>query len=154
MTTYSGVPVKELENLRRNIREVGGKFHIVKNTLMSRAFEDAGLEIPAEMLLGTTAVGFATDDVPAVAKAIVDLARELGTVNLKGGYVDKVLYDAAQIERLADLPPLPVLRSQLLSLIQTPASRVALSLASSVRQIVNVTKAYADTETQESASAA
>jgi large subunit ribosomal protein L10 len=89
-----------------------------------------------------------------VAKAIVDLARELGTVNLKGGYVDKVLYDAAQIERLADLPPLPVLRSQLLSLIQTPASRVALSLASSVRQIVNVTKAYADTETQESASAA
>lgn len=110
ITSYSGVPVKDLETLRRHIREVGGEFLIVKNTLAGRALDAVGISLPTEILIGTTAIGFATDDIPGVAKAVVDLARGFDSVNIKGGVIEKVLYDAAQVTMLADLPPLPVLK--------------------------------------------
>ncbi|NIM92913.1 MAG: 50S ribosomal protein L10 [Anaerolineales bacterium] len=146
ITSYSGVPVKELEGLRRKVRELGGEFHIVKNTLVNMAFDDAGIELPDEIYIGTTAIGFATDDFPGVTKVIVEMARENEDVEIKGGVLEKDFYNALQMKQLADLPPLPVLRAQLLGLMQAPATRVASVLTSSVRQIVNVTKAYADSE--------
>jgi large subunit ribosomal protein L10 len=147
ITSYSGVPVKELESLRKKVREMGGEFHIVKNTLMELALKDAGLTIPAPILEGTTAVGFAVEDVPGMAKVIMDIARESGTMSIKGGVIDRTVYDSAQVQRIADLPPLPVVQAQLLSMIQTPASRVAAILSGSIRQLVSVTKAYADSGT-------
>lgn len=146
LTSYSGVTVKELEEVRRKIRELGGEFHVVKNTLFALVMEEAGITLPEDTYVGTTAIGFAVEEIPGVAKAIVDLAREVETVSIKGGLLEKAIYDASQIEMLADLPPLPVLRSQMLSVLQAPASRVAMSLAGSVRQLLNVTKAYAETE--------
>lgn len=146
MTSYSGVSVKQLEAVRRKIRELGGEFHIVKNTLFSLVMNEAGISLPEDAYIGTTAIGFAMEEIPGVAKAIVDLAREVESVNLKGGLIENVAYDAAQIEMLADLPPLPVLRGQLLSVLQAPASRIAMILAGSVRQLVNVTNAFAESE--------
>lgn len=144
LASYSGVPVKDLESLRRKIREVGGEFHIVKNTLIQRAFDEKGYGFPEEMLNGTTAIGFATDDVPSVAKAVLDVSRESGTMEIKGGMIEQTLYDSTKIIRLAELPPLPVLRAQLMSQIQSPGTRIASALANSVRQIINVTKAYSE----------
>lgn len=144
LTSYSGVPVKDLESLRRKVREVDGEFHIVKNTLIQRVFDEKGFSIPDEMLVGTTAIGFANEDVPGVAKAILDLSRDSGTMEIKGGMIEKTLYDSSKIVQLAELPPLPVMRAQLLSQIQSPGTRIALALANSVRQIINVTKAYSE----------
>lgn len=146
LTSYSGVTVKELEEVRRKVRELGGEFHVVKNTLFALVMNEAGIALPEETYVGTTAIGFAMEEIPGVAKAIVDLAREVETVSIKGGLLEQAIYDASQIEMLADLPPLPVVRSQLLSMLQAPASRVAMSLAGSVRQLLNVTKAYAESE--------
>ncbi len=58
--------------------------------------------------------------------------------------VNGVAYDAAQMVRLADMPPLPVLRAQLLGLLNTPATRLASSLAAPARQLATVVKAYAE----------
>ncbi|MHC4843847.1 MAG: 50S ribosomal protein L10 [Planctomycetota bacterium] len=149
ITTYSGITVKQLEALRRNIRDLGGQFYIVKNSLMELAFNDAGITLPEEILEGTTAIGFTNEDLPALAKVILDLAKDTGTMSIKAGVVEKTTFDGAQMRRIAELPPLPILQAQLLSMIQTPANRVASALASSVRQIVNVTKAYADTGSAE-----
>ena len=146
MTSYSGVPVKQLESVRRKIRDLGGEFHIVKNTLFSIVMNEAGISLPEETYIGTTAIGFATEEVPGVAKAIVDLARDVESVMVKGGLIDNVVYDATQITMLADLPPLPVLRGQLLSVLQAPASRIGMTLAGSVRQLVNIASAYAESE--------
>ncbi|OGO14899.1 MAG: 50S ribosomal protein L10 [Chloroflexi bacterium RBG_16_48_8] len=145
LTSFSGITVKELEGLRRNIREIGGEFHVVKNTLIELALKDAGITLPNEILQGTTAIGFTSEDIPGLAKAISELARESGSIDIKGGVVEKVVYNGNQMKSLADLPPLPILQAKLLSMIQTPASRVAMVLAGSVRQLINVTKAYADT---------
>jgi len=146
ITSFSGVSVKELEIVRRQIRDLGGEFHIVKNTLFALAMNKVGMSLPEETYTGTTAIGFANEEIPAVAKVIVDLARDVEAVSLKGGLIEKIVYDAAQVEMLANLPPLPVLRAQLLSTLQAPGSSIARALASSVRQLVNVTKAFADKE--------
>jgi len=146
MTAYSGLSVKELEGLRHKIREVGGEFHIVKNNLAKRAFDEVGVPLPEGALVGPTAIGFASEDVLGVAKAIVDLARQMDFINVKGAVIDGVIYDELQVTRLANLPPLPMVRAQLLSMLQAPASRIAGVLAGSIRQVVRVLKAYSEAE--------
>ena len=95
LTSFSGVTVKDLQGLRGQIREVGGEFHIVKNSLMDLAFKDLKLPLPEGATDGTTAIGFATEEIPAVAKAIVDLSREAETLQIKGGLIDGELIDSA-----------------------------------------------------------
>ena len=146
LTAYSGLKTQQLEGLRRKVREMGGEFHVVKNTLMERAFLEASLPLPGGTLQGTTAVGVASEDVPGLAKTIVEFARTSEFLKVKGAVIGGVAYSAQQAERLADLPPLPVLRAQLLGMINAPASRLAGVVAGSVRQLVNVVQAYAKTE--------
>ncbi len=144
LTSYSGVTVGDLEGLRRRLRESGGEFHIVKNSLIKRVLDEAGMALPEGGLDGTTAIGFATDDIPGVAKAIVDLAKAGNLLQVKGAIIEGQPYSAAQVMELAELPPMPVVQARLIGLLQAPASRVASALAGSVRQVLNVVHAYAE----------
>lgn len=146
LTEYSGLSVRELETLRGDIGELGGSFLVVKNTLAERAFKEEQVPFTDDAFVGTTAIGFAIEDIPGVAKVIVDLAKETENVSIKCGVVDGILYDGAKMEQLANLPPLPVVRAQLLGLINTPASQIAGTLASSVRQVINVMNARAESD--------
>lgn len=146
MTGYSGLSVKDLEGLRRKIREVGGEFHIIKNNLADLAFKGAGLPMPEGSLEGPTAIGFAFEDVIGVAKAIVDLARDTEVAYVKGAVIEGVVYDTAQVTHMANLPPMPVVQAQLLSVLQAPASRIAGVLNGSIQQLVNVLNAFSETE--------
>ncbi len=147
-TSYSGLSVREMESLRRQVREAGGEFHVVKNRLVKLAFESVGLPLPDGVLVGTTALGFAEEDIPSVTKAIVELAKESGRLEVKGGIIDGKPYDAQEVVRLAELPPLPVLRAQLLGLLQTPATRLAGSLVAPARQLASVFRAYSEAAAQ------
>jgi large subunit ribosomal protein L10 len=144
LTGIEGLSVKDLQDLRAKIREVGGEFHIVKNRLLLLALEEVKATLPEGALLGTTAIGFAMDEIPAVAKAIVDLVKDAETVGIKGGVIEGETLDAGQITMLAELPPLPVLQAQLMALISTPARQVAGVLQGTLRNILNVTHAYAE----------
>jgi large subunit ribosomal protein L10 len=124
----------------------GGEFHIIKNTLAALAFKEIDLNLPEGALDGPTAIGFASEDAVEVAKAIVDLSKESEILSVKGAIIDGSLFSSRQVYQLAELPPLPVVRAQLLGLIQTPAGNIARALASSVRQVMNVLKAYSDSE--------
>lgn len=143
---YSGITVRDMEELRAKIREAGGSFHVVKNSLLTIALEEEGVAAPEGSLEGTTAVGFATEDVPAVAKALVDLAKERDVLRIKSAIVDGTIYGDTKVQRLAELPPLDVVRSQLIGVLLAPGSRVASVLSSSVRQVVNVVNAFAQSE--------
>lgn len=147
LTAYSGLTVRQLEELRRKVRDQGGEFHVVQNRLAKLAFKEAGMPVPEEALVGTTAIGFASEDVLALAKMIVEAGRQSDFIRVKGGVVEGVLYGGRQIEQLAELPPLPILRSHLLGLLRAPAGRAAGALAGSVRQLVNVVKAYSESAT-------
>ncbi|MBT3390917.1 MAG: 50S ribosomal protein L10 [Chloroflexi bacterium] len=144
LTKYIGLTVSDLDKLRADIREAGGEFHIVKNTLAKIALEQAGMEIKEEDFQGDTAVGFAFQDSPGLAKAIVDFADESDFVEIKMGYLNGQLVSPAEIIALAKVPPLPVVRAQLLGTLSAPASKLARILAEPGRQIAGVLKAYSE----------
>lgn len=146
ITEYSGLTVKNLDELRDKIRETGGEFHIVKNTLGKLAFDNAGLTYQEDLFIGSTAFGFSFEDAPALAKTMTDFAKASDFLKIKAGYLDRQAMSADAVRSLANLPPLPVMRSKLLGLITTPASKLASLLAEPGRQVAVVIKAYADAE--------
>jgi len=146
LTEYIGLSAKDLEQLRLKIREAGGEMHVIKNTLGKLVFEEAGLDLPENVYEGSTAISFAYANAPDLAKAISDFAKTSDFVNIKAGILDGRAITADEVKALADLPPLPVVRAQLLGTIMAPASRLARVLAEPGRQIASVIKAYADKE--------
>lgn len=147
LTEYTGLSMKGIDDLRARVREVGGEFHIVKNTLGEVAFQSAGLELPKEYFQGSSAIVFAFRDAPETAKVLSDFARTSEFVKIKGGYLDRNPISAAEVKSLAELPPLPVMRAQLLGVISAPASKLVRTLAEPARQVASVLKAYADKDT-------
>ena len=144
LAEYSGMSMQDIDALRAKIREAGGEFHIVKNTLGMLAFEKAGLSLPENFFIGSTAVSFAFNDVPAVAKAMTEFARTAEALKVKGGYLDNHPMTAEAVKSLADLPPLPVVRAQLLGTILAPASKLVRTLAEPGRQVAAVVRAYSE----------
>ena len=146
MAEYLGMKVKDMEELRSRVREAGGEFHVVKNTLMTRVLEDNGMEYKNDDFLETTAIGFAFEDAPALAKAMTDFAKESDFLKIKAGYLERRLMNADEVIALANVPPLPVMRATLLSTILAPASQLARTLAEPGRQVAAVLRAYSDAE--------
>jgi large subunit ribosomal protein L10 len=151
VTEYLGMSMKQVDELRAKVRETGGEFHIIKNTLGEVALKQAGLSIPAKLLEGSSAIIFAFQDAPEMAKVIKEYARTSEFIKIKGGYLEKHSISAAEVVSLADLPPLPVLRAQLLGTIMAPASKLVRTLAEPARQLAAVIQAYADKDAATSA---
>ena len=118
---YRGLTHAELDAVRTELLKHGARFSVVKNTLTRRAAEAAGVEGLDELLAGPTAVAFVTDgDLVAVAKTLSDTARETRRLALKGGVLEGKSIGADAVENLATLPPLDVLRGQVLGAIVAP----------------------------------
>lgn len=146
LAEYTGMNVKQMNALRDKVYEANGAFHVTKNTLFQIALEKAAKELPADFLEGQLATGFALEEAPALAKALVDYAKDDEKVTLRGGFLGDEFVTVEQIEALAKLPSLDQLRAQIIGLIDGPARNVASVLASGVRQVVNVIDAYAKNE--------
>ena len=144
LTEYSGMSMKDMDALRAKIREVGGEFHIIKNTLGTQSFQKAGMVHAEKYLVGSTAVAFAFNDAPAVAKAIIEFAKTSNFLKVKGGYLGKQHIKAEAVKSLSEMPPLPVMRAQLLGVLSAPASKLVRTLAEPGRSVAGVIKAYAD----------
>ena len=147
--TYHKMAMKDIDALRAEAREIGGEFHVVKNTLMNIAlsnagFEDAGLFDKSSML----AVAF--EDAPSMAK-IVDKASSSDIFAIKGGYLDGAPVSASEVQTLAKLPALPQMRAQLLALISTPATQLVRTIKEPARMVAAVLKSYSEKSTAEAA---
>ena len=153
LSEYTGMSMKEIDDLRAKIREAGGEFHIIKNTLAKLAFEQAGMSVPVGYLEGSTAASFAFEDAPAIAKAMTDFARTVESLKIKGGYLDSRPMDSKQVIALAELPPLPVMRARLLGTFLAPASQLARTLAEPARALAAVFQAYAESANAENVAA-
>ena len=119
---YRGLTNKQLEAVRDQLIPLGARFRIVKNTLTRRAAEQAGAEALLVMLEGPTAIAFveASGDPAAVAKALAGTAKQTNVLVLRGGILEGKQLSAEEIERLAILPPLDVLRGELVGAIVAP----------------------------------
>jgi large subunit ribosomal protein L10 len=144
LVEYTGAKMKDLDNIRAKIRESGGEFHIVKNTLVRRVFADNGMELPKDYLVKSTAVSFAFTDPASTAKALTDATKGSEYVKVKGGFMTGKSLSAAQVKALSDLPPLPVVRAQLLGVLQAPAGKLVRTIAEPARGLAGVIKAFSE----------
>lgn len=144
LVEYSGLKMKDLDVIRAKARENGGEFHVVKNKLAKLALEKAGYSVPADYAEKSTAIGFAFKDAAGFAKALTEATKGMEAVKVKGGFLDAKALSAVQVKSLASLPPLPVVRAQLLGVLQAPASKLVRTLAEPGRSLAYVVKAYSD----------
>lgn len=128
ITNYSGVKVNDLAVLRRQLTEKNAQYKVVKNNLFKRALEQRGYENIDEFLKGPVAVAFAGEEAGDVAKTLKEFAQKNEKFSFTAGVIDKVVYDESQIKRIADLPSKEVLLSQTMSLINGPASGIAIGM--------------------------
>jgi large subunit ribosomal protein L10 len=119
---YRGLTMPQIDALRTRLLESGARFSVVKNTLTRRAAEAAGNEALLTLLEGPSAIAFieSDGDMVAAAKALADSARETRVLAIRGGVMSGREMTAAEVESLAMLPPLEVLRGQVLGAIVAP----------------------------------
>jgi large subunit ribosomal protein L10 len=124
---YRGLTMPQIDSLRGKLIENGARFSVVKNTLTRRAAEAAGADALLALLEGPSAIAFieADGDMVAVAKALADSARETKVLEIRGGVMQGREISASDVEELAKLPPLDVLRGQVLGAIIAPLSAIA-----------------------------
>jgi len=123
---YRGLTNKQLEALRDQLIPHGARFRIVKNTLTRRAAEQAGADALLVMLEGPTAIAFieSSGDPAAVAKALAATAKETNVLALRGGILEGKTLSGDDVEQLAKLPPVDVLRGQLVGAIVAPLTQL------------------------------
>ncbi|AAV60243.1 50S ribosomal protein L10 [Streptococcus thermophilus LMG 18311] len=120
-----GLTVDQDTVLRRNLRESGVEFKVIKNSILSRAAEKAGLEDLKKLFVGPSAVAFSNEDVIAPAKVISEFAKGAEALEIKGGVVDGAITSVEEINALASLPNKEGMLSMLLSVLQAPVRNVA-----------------------------
>jgi large subunit ribosomal protein L10 len=123
---YRGLTMPQIDELRTKLLEHGARFAVVKNTLTRRAAEAAGTDTLLALLEGPTAIAFleSDGDPVAVAKALVDAARETRVLELRGGMLEGRPVEPGEIESLAKLPAADVLRAQVLGAIAAPLTGI------------------------------
>jgi large subunit ribosomal protein L10 len=142
VTRYSGLNVAELTELRRQMRQMGAGFKVVKNRLTKRALDGTAYGPLADLLQGPTAIAYSGDPV-AAAKAVTDFAKKNEKLVLVGGAIGQNRLDAAAVRALAQLPSLDQLRGKLVGLLQAPAAKLAALTKAPAGQLARLFAAFA-----------
>jgi large subunit ribosomal protein L10 len=124
---YRGLTMPQIDALRSKLIENGARFTVVKNTLTRRAAEAAGADALLAMLEGPSAIAFVESDgdAVAVAKALADSARETRVLEIRGGVMQGRVISGEDVDALAKLPPLEVLRGQVIGAVIAPLNAIA-----------------------------
>ena len=148
ITDYAKMTVTEFAQLRKKLRAAHAECHVVKNSMLRHAAKEAGLGEFDSVLAGMTAVviGSPKADVSAAAKILKQFTKETEKGKVKLGVMGQQVLQPADVEAVAELPSLDVLRAQLIGLIQTPAVRIAVVLGAPASQLARVIRAHADKE--------
>ncbi|MQW23368.1 MULTISPECIES: 50S ribosomal protein L10 [unclassified Lactococcus] len=121
-----GLTVEQDTQLRKNLREAGVEFKVVKNSILRRAAEKAGIE--GMEFSGPSAVAFSNEDVVAPAKILSEFAKTAENLEVKGGIIEGKVSSHEEIAAIAALPSREGLLSMLLSVLQAPVRNVALAV--------------------------
>lgn len=143
LAAYRGLRVTEINAVRRQLREAGARFTVIKNRLFRLALADTEASALAEVVDGPTAVVF-TDEPVAAAKALSEAAREYGPLEMTGGLVEGELLDAAGLAALAQLPTRQELLGQVAAALNSPLSGLVYTLGGIINEFVYTLQAVAD----------
>ena len=122
---YKGITVEDDTKLRKELRENGVKYTVVKNTLIKRAAEKAGLNGIDDVLNGTSAIATSAEDYVAAARILQKFAEQHDNFKVKTGYLDNEVISLDKIQSLAKLPSREVLLANVLGAFQAPIASFA-----------------------------
>lgn len=125
LVDYRGLTVEQDTRLRKTLREEGITYKVYKNTMMNFAFKGTDFEGLAPYLEGPSAIAISTTDATAPARVIAKFAKEADKLEIKGGVIEGIVYDAAGITSIAKIPSREELLSKLLGSIQSPITNFA-----------------------------
>jgi len=138
VTQYRGLKVAEIQGLRKRLHPRGVEYHVVKNSLLSRAASKTKRVGLAELLSGPTAIAFSNGDEVELAKGLMDEARVLKALRIVGGLLGGETVTAEDISALARLPGRAYLQGQIVGSIQAPLGQLASLLEAPFRNLVHV----------------
>jgi len=141
VTHYAGLTVAEMGDLRGRMREAGASFKVTKNRLTRLALDGTKFENLADLFIGPTAIAYSEDPV-AAAKVAVNFAKDNDKLVVLGGALGAESLDIERIRTLAALPSLDELRAKIISMLKTPATRIAGVLQAPAGQLARVMGAY------------
>ena len=122
---YKGISVADDTKLRKELREAGIDYFVVKNTILGRAIEGTDLEEMKSVLEGTTAIALSNEDYTAAARILCKYAESHDNFKVKSGFLDGKVVDVATIDSLAKLPTKEVLLATVCSAFQAPIAAFA-----------------------------
>jgi large subunit ribosomal protein L10 len=137
---YRGLTMPQIDALRGRLLEHGARLSVVKNTLTRRAAEAAGIDALLALLEGPSAIAFIeTDGDPAaVAKALADSARETRVLEVRGGIMQGRQISGEDVEELAKLPPMDILRGQVVGAIVAPLNALLALVSAPLQDLVGL----------------
>ena len=142
VTHYLGLTVAEMTDLRSRLRKEGAQIKVVKNRLAQKALNGSAGDAGQDLFKGPVAIAYGPDPVSA-AKVVTQYAKDNEKFTVVGGLLGQQVLDQAAIKSLATLPSLDQIRTQLIGLIQAPATKVAGVLQAPAAQLARVFNAYA-----------
>lgn len=146
MAEYTALGVVQMQDIRHQTRQAEAEAFVVKNTLFELVLKEKGIEVPENLMTGPTLVAFCHKDVPTLAKLYSSAAKnyEAGRFVVKGGLLEGRIFGEDEVDAVSKLPTREELLSMVLRTINAPATQTAGVVASGIRQVLNVVKAYAD----------
>ncbi len=129
VTGFAGLTVAQDFELRKQLRQAGGRFRVIKNTLAQRAAAGTPAAPVLAGLKGVTALAYTSGDAVALAQALQKYAKDNPALQLRAGVVEGAAISAADLAQLAATPSKPELYAKLLFLMQAPAQRLVTTLA-------------------------
>ncbi|WP_139905882.1 50S ribosomal protein L10 [Clostridium thermarum] len=125
LANYQGLTVEEDTELRKKLREAGVEYKVYKNTMVTLAAKEVGLDGVISYLEGPVSMAFSYDDATAPARVLNDFAKDHKKLELKAGIVENQIYGSEQIKAIAAIPSREVLISKLLGSFKAPLSNLA-----------------------------
>jgi large subunit ribosomal protein L10 len=138
VTEYRGLKVAELQDLRRKLRPKGVEYHVVKNSLFSRAAEGSGRAALTSLLSGPTAVALGTSDEVDLARGLIDETRTFKTLKIIGGFLGGRLMSADDVQALAKLPSKLQLQAMLVGSLTAPLAQTVAVLQAPLAQLIRI----------------
>ena len=124
VTHYQGLNMKQLDDLRKQMREHGIQFKITKNRITKLALQNSRCKDLANLFTGPTAVAL-SKDVISSAKILMKFSKENKSLKILGGIMGKNLLDVAEVAKVATLPTLEEARAKIIAILRSPAQKIA-----------------------------
>jgi large subunit ribosomal protein L10 len=144
LAEYKGLNVKDVSQLRQQVRKNGAEMIVIKNRLLNLAVEGTAAEGLKNYLKGPNAVFFCDQDPVTPAKTIAEFARTHDVVTWKGGYIDGTIVDGAGMGRVAEMPSKQELLAAVVGGISAPVSGLVFTLSGLVSDLVFTLESVAD----------